>query len=327
MRVVSRLGAVPGSRPRWRTLAKIAVSVGVLAVLFHRVDAGALCDALGRVRPAVVALAIALYAGGQLLSARKWALLAAALGFRHRFSAYVRLYFEGMFVNLLGPSTIGGDLVRALGLGGRDRRMPALHSVLADRALGLTVLVCIGLAALAAFPQYGLPWWLALVTGSMALLLVASWWSVPRMARLMPRHARVRRLLENDLASLWHDRSVLARATSLSVVFHLMEVTVEWMLARALGLGVPFSYCLILHPAVSVLAAVPVSVAGLGIREGGYAFFLERIGVSPAEALTFGILWFAVVGAGALPGGVLLWRTVAIRAGRTTDETVAPPGR
>ena len=309
-----------GSRSRWIALAKLAVSVGILVLLFRRVDAAALRGALGGVRPPVVVLAVLLYAGGQLVSARKWALLAGAFGFHRPYAAYARLYFAGMFVNLLGPSTIGGDVIRTLGLGRPDRRALAAYTVLADRGLGLTVLVGIGLAALAAFPEYGLPHGLGRLTGVLAALLVGSWWIAPRVARLLPRGTRLRRMIESDLAPLWRERAVLIGAAALSLVFHLMETTVEWILARALGLAVPFSYCLVLHPAVSVLAAVPVSIAGLGIREGGYAFFLEHIGVPPAAALTFGLLWFGVVVLGALPGGLLLWRMSSVDA---TDDAAS----
>jgi len=42
------------------------------------------------------------------------------------------------------------------------------------------------------------------------------------------------------------------------------------------------------------------------VREGGYVFFLELVGVDDATALTFGLLWFTITVVGALPGGFLL---------------------
>ena len=92
-----------------------------------------------------------------------------------------------------------------------------------------------------------------------------------------------------------------------SLLFHLTQVVVQWVLARAAGADVPFTYCLIYHPVVSVMAALPVSVAGLGVREGGYLYFLTRFDVDDSIAVTVGLLWFAVsVVADLIGGGVFL---------------------
>jgi hypothetical protein len=87
---------------------------------------------------------------------------------------------------------------------------------------------------------------------------------------------------------------------------------------------------------VAVLAALPVTVSGLGVREGGYVFFLHRIGVPPADALSFGLAWFAILALGALPGGVLLAlrggtakavRSARAREGGEADEARDSPSR
>ena len=40
-------------------------------------------------------------------------------------------------------------------------------------------------------------------------------------------------------------------------------------ITRALALRVPWSYCFIFGPLVNIMAAIPVSLNGLGVREGG----------------------------------------------------------
>jgi uncharacterized membrane protein YbhN (UPF0104 family) len=301
------IGDKAPNRAGW--LAKLAVSLTVLSVLLYRAEVGRIVAALHDIRPGLLSMALGLYVCGQLLSAAKWSLVGGELGFRRFYGEYATFYFIGMFVNLLGPSTLGGDVTRALYLGGSGHRALALNSVLFDRASGLVVLVAIGLVALGLFPQYGLPASLTGLAAALALFLLLSWWMVPRLVGLiLPVDHRIRRLIEEDLAPFWRDRRFLARVAVLSAAFHLVEVSVQYVLARTLGLDVPFSYCLILHPAVSVLAAIPVSVAGLGIREGGYVFFLDLVGVSTADAFSFGLLWFAIAVAGALPGAVLLLR-------------------
>lgn len=285
----------------------MVVSALVLAFLAYRVDVAQVAAAFEHLRLRLLGVAVTLYVVGQLISAAKWKLVATALGFRRSYAEYVRFYFIGMFFNLVGPSTLGGDLVRALALGRGERRALALHSVMFDRVSGLVVLVSMGLVALLAFPQYGLPPALARLTGGIVVVLLGGWWMLPRvLALVLPATHRVRAFVEQDLAALWRDQGLLASVVIVSTGFHLVQVTVQYTLACALGLAVPFSYCLIFHPAVSLLAALPITVSGLGMREGGYVFFLHRIGVTSASALSFGLAWFGILVLGALPGGVLL---------------------
>ena len=156
-------------------------------------------------RAAVVFLA------GQVLSAFKWAddraLGRASTG---RIADYVRFYFVGMFFNLFGPSTIGGDVVRALYLGEGARPGLAFNSVLFDRLSGLVVLVAIGAVALLAFPQYAFPWPLTAATVAVGIALVVGWWAcpAPRPSPAASRN-RVRRQVEDELAAVLARRRLL----------------------------------------------------------------------------------------------------------------------
>jgi hypothetical protein len=87
----------------------------------------------------------------------------------------------------------------------------------------------------------------------------------------------------------------------LSLVFHLSQVGVQWLLARAAGTSLPFSYCLVMHPILSLMMALPVSIGGFGVREGGYLYFLTRLDIDDSIAVTMGLLWWLM---GALSGVV-----------------------
>jgi uncharacterized membrane protein YbhN (UPF0104 family) len=292
-----------GGWARW--LARVAVSLGIVVYILIDVDTEDLVRTLTGVHLAPLAGALALYLVGQVASGYKWGLLGRSVGFERPMGEYVRFYFIGMFFNLFGPSTIGGDFARALYLANGHRPGLALNSVLFDRVSGLAVLMAFGAMALLAFPQYGLPLPLtaSLIAGGVLLLL--GWWTCPRLVRLLPERNRFRRQVEIELAPFWRDRVLLARVAIVSVVFHGTQAAAQYVLARAAGVALPFSYCLIFHPVISLMTALPVSIAGLGVREGGYLYFLTRVNVDDSIAVTLGLLWFAVtVGAG-LVGGLL----------------------
>lgn len=290
---------------RW--LLRVSVSVGVVTYIL--VDADVSRDELVRVITGVrlgpLGVAVLLYLAGQALSAYKWALLGTSVGLVRRYADYARFYFIGMFFNLFGPSTIGGDVVRALYLGDGRRPGLALDSVIFDRVSGLAVLMALGAVALLAFPGYGLPWPLEAAIGGGGLCLLVAWWTCPRLVALLPAGNRFRRQVETELGPFWRDRRLLARVASVSLLFHLIQVTVQWVVGRAAGVELPFSYCLIFHPVVSAMTAIPFSVGGFGVREGGYLYFLTRIDVDDSVAVTIGLLWFAVTAVSGLLGGAI----------------------
>ena len=117
---------------RW--LVRVLVSGAIVVYVLVDVDLGDLGRALTHVHLAPVLAATALTLGSQAISAYKWSWIAEAVGFRRSLADYTRFYFIGMFFNLFAPSTVGGDVVRALYLGAGHRRTLAAGSVVFDRA-------------------------------------------------------------------------------------------------------------------------------------------------------------------------------------------------
>jgi uncharacterized membrane protein YbhN (UPF0104 family) len=101
-----------------------------------------------------------------------------------------------------------------------------------------------------------------------------------------------------------HWRALLA-AVLLSLAVHLIQAWMHTVMGRALSLDVPFSFCLIVYPLVGTFAAIPITLNGLGLREGGYIFLLAVIGIGTEQGIAFGILLFLIVALDSLLGGLL----------------------
>jgi uncharacterized membrane protein YbhN (UPF0104 family) len=289
----------------------LVTSGGIVAYILHDVNHQHLWETLRGVRLGWVGAAVALYVVGQMLSGLKWALLARSVGLGGRMLEYERFYFIGMFFNLLGLSTLGGDVVRGLYAGRGRRPGLALNSVLFDRLSGLAILMGLGSVTLLAYPEYKFAEPLGTVVMAGGIVLVVGWWTCPRLVRLLPANNRIRHQVETDLAPFWRDPWLLLRVSVVSVTFHLSQVCVQWLLAKAAGTTIPFSYCLVFHPMLSVMMALPVSISGFGVREGGYLYFLGLINVDDSIAITMGLLWWAVTVIAGLTGGVLFFATGA----------------
>ncbi len=289
------------------SFAKVAVSAVAVWLIARQVEPRELATAIRDTDPALVLAVIVLYLVGQAMTAYRWHFIARSVGFGHDLFEVTRYYFIGMFFNLFGPSTVGGDVVRALYLGERDgRRMIALNSVLFDRLSGLAMLVGVAMAALALWGRFDLPWALVGIVFLAGLGMVVGWFVIPMAVRVaLPETSRIRVLVEKDLGPFWSDRRLLVRAAVVSVGFHSLQVTALILLGHDVGVQTDWRYYFVFHPLVSILSALPISLAGLGIREMGYLWFLERHGVDHATAVTFGLGWFVVITAASLVGGLV----------------------
>lgn len=294
-----------------RTWLRLAVSVAVLAILFYRVGLVDVLEICLRARPELLAAAFGIYTLGQVVSARRWWVLARNVGFSTSLLECTRIYFIGMFFGLAIPSTLGADGARTVYLGSNaPGRARALSSVVFDRLVGLVTLVAVAIAALLLGPSGDLPTGLVTVILTIGVVLVAGWLLAPPLARLLPE-SRVRRLIEEDLVPYFRDPRLLGAAIALSVVVHLLQIVMQKVLTEALGLSVPLGFVAIYHPLVVLATAVPITVGGFGLREAAYAYLLPHAGIAADDAVALALLWWATGALAGLLGGVVYARSKA----------------
>jgi hypothetical protein len=282
-----------------KNVVRILGSLLLVGFLAWRLDWRQLGEAFTTLDLRLWVLAVLVYILAQLVSSLRWQLLAAPLGFSSSLGRFVSLYFVGMFFNLLLPTSVGGDVVRAWYLGGQRGR--AFLSVLAERGSGLFVLVM--LACLAGFLAPLPPWMLNLVLalGVGFTLGLASLPLLPLLSRLPWLGAKMLPLVE--ILRVYAGRpGLLLVATVLSLLVQLGSVGQMWLVSVGLGLDLSFAYLAVVVPLVTLLTLVPISVNGMGLRELGLVVLLAPVGVTTAQAVTLSILQFAVCVTASLAG-------------------------
>ena len=295
---------------------KAIVSLGLLSFFLSRIDLFHVLRALSSAHVSYVAIALVVYLFGQLVSSLRWALLARTLGFQNPWKDFTVFYFIGMFFSLFTPSTVGGDLGRIFYLA-RDRTKEtegaragstafATISVITDRTVGMAALTWIGAVAVAAFPGYSLPSAIRYLTFAVALGFVLGCVSLPLFSCLLRgRESAVGKNVQLALQAYrghWH---ILVQAMLLSLIVHFLQSWMQVLIGHALEVEIPWSYGLIIYPLVGTFSALPISLNGIGLREGGYLFLLRRIGISSEKAIAFGLLWFIIIALDSLIGGVV----------------------
>lgn len=301
--------AATGGRRRWMFWLRLAAGAVLVAYLLRHTQWQPVEAAIQGLAWSHWTVALAIYLGSQVASGWRWAELGRPLGFNFSRLRYMQLYFEGMFFNLCLPSSIGGDVLKAYWLAPNTAgRVLAACTVLADRAVGVVALSVIGVTALAARTgSLSLAATLLLGLGLLAAALVAvsiglriwKWF-----AGFLRANSRAAGLAEKLMP--YHDRpEVLRRSVGWGMVVQGLNVLAVAEIGRAMGLGIPLGAYCIAVPTVALLTSLPVSIGGVGVREGGLAWMLASYGVTEELGVTLGLLWFLTSIAGGLLGGTV----------------------
>ncbi len=293
----------------WRLVVRLAAGAVLVGYLALHTKWAPVAAAVRNLDWACWLAALGVYLASQVVSSWRWAELARPLGFAFSRMRYAQLYFSGMFFSLCLPSSIGGDVLKAYWLaptvGGR---ILAGCTVLADRVSGVIGLAVIGLAALAG-RNFVLGWGATLLVG--AGLLVAALtavtlglWLLKWFHGLLPPASGLGRLVEKLLP--YHERpEVFRRSIGWGLAVQMLNVGVVILIGRAMGLAIPTAAYCVAVPTVALLTILPLSISGVGIREGGLAWMLAGYGVSQELSVTLGLLWFLATAVGGLIGGLV----------------------
>jgi uncharacterized membrane protein YbhN (UPF0104 family) len=283
---------------------RVLVSVSLLGWIAWQTDWGQVGQAFAKLRAGWWLAAVAALVLAQLASARRWQLLAAPLGFPRPLGQMTAFYFIGMYFNLVLPTSVGGDVVRAWYLDGRSgRRLGAFACVLLDRLSGLVVLLAVAAAGVV-FSPLVLPAWVKWLVWGACASAALGLACLPLAARLGTRISPKAGQLLRALGAVCSPR-LLVTTTLLSVVVQVANVVLVWFVGLAIAAPVPGAYYWVLVPMVSLLTLLPISVNGMGVREGAMVLFLAPLGVGQGLPQTLAFLWFAVTAAVSLAGGLV----------------------
>jgi glycosyltransferase 2 family protein len=209
-----------------------------------------------------------------------------------------------MYFNLLLPTSVGGDVVRAWYLnGGSGRRLRSVAAVLLDRINGVIVLVALACVS-SLFVQADVPAWMLWSAWACLAAGVAGICGLALLTRMNLLPAARREQL-SMMMSLAKSPGPLAISTLCSVFVQVANVAIVWLIGMGLGVPIPFAYCCVLVPMVSLITMLPIGINGIGLREQSMVIFLAPIAVPESLAVSLSLLWFAVSLAVSLLGGLV----------------------
>lgn len=316
-------------------LLKAGISAGLVALLLSWIPADEIGAAFADINlPLYLGACLILFLQQNVI-AYCWRLMLTAQGNHVPIWRILQVHWIGAFFGAFMPTSIGMDLIRAISLSRYMKRgADAMSSMFVTRVIGFLINFIIAIFAvipLARRTGNNELFWAILV---MTILFCGGLWVLlhpgfnRHLNRLLAR-TRLSRLTEKldafhaGIRTAQRDRKALLQLIIYSIFYQLLGIYLIYICGRSLGISLSLIHYFILVPVISTVTVLPLSIAGIGIREGAFVFFFVPFGVAKALAFSLSTLVFAQWLGMALFGGVV-YLFSGLRISRKVTESSQP---
>lgn len=291
---------------KWRIARAIFAAIAAI-LLISLVPPAEVFRTLVDADPSWLVVAAILLATATTLGTISFRRLLAARGVNARFGAVLATDLAGHFyaLSLPGGVAIGGAM-RLLRLSGpRASTASVLSAIIASRLLDI---ICGALVAIIVFPFIAHdfkavgPWLVllgailfsALLAYGMAASRGVRWWIIAVLARNPRLLPILRRRMRAGMLWLGRIRRFDPRAELATVLYvlarHLVGGAATTALLWAVHVDLSYGAALWARVVTGLAMLLPLSIAGLGIREGSLILLLAPFGVSSASAVAVSLV-------------------------------------
>lgn len=323
------------------TLLKVALSLAAIAYIFSHIDRSLLLADWNKLHPPSM-IAMLCLVGLQIgaIAPLRLKLMLSGFGLLLPLSSAWQVAVSGSFFEQVVLGFVGGDATRLLLLHQKDVPMKqAVAAVILDRIVGLSALALV--AAPGLFTVIGLldgtDRQRLVALAGLAVVLAAAIALVARQSKSMVRHFGELVALIAYAFGESRFRIRLVLILSLALLTHVVSVVAFSLIGRDLNLPLTFWQWFFIVPPALLLATIPITAGGWGLREAVLIAALASFGVAAETAIVPSII-FGVSGfLAALPGGIAFlvnraaFRGVGSRAaagesngGLTAERLVTP---
>jgi glycosyltransferase 2 family protein len=288
---------------RW---ASPALAIAVLGVVFWRLGTGPFLDGVKALDARAVLLAVVIFFFATLASAWRWTIVSRGLGARLSLPAALAAYYRAVFLNLVLPAGVAGDVHRGVSHGREVGDVSrGMRAVVWERTAGQVVQVVLAIAVLLILPSPVRSTMPFVAVGTVAILL-----GVVVVGRMRARGGRSRRTrvwnaVVSDLRDGVLGRRALPAIVLASTLVFIGHAATFFLAARTVGVDAPTSQLLPLA-LLALLAMVLPSIGGWGPREGATAWVFAAAGLGASLGAATAVAYGVLVLAASLPGAIVL---------------------
>lgn len=298
-------------------VVRSAVSIAVLWYLFSKTEFSAVFESMGSASAFWLFMSFLLLGIGKLLTGYRWKVLLTAQGVDVPLRTLIASLFVGQFFNSFLPTNVGGDAVRALDLAQYSKQgAKSLTSVVADRFIGVVALVAFGVGALLIALGIGQdvtvfvwPIIISVLLCILAAVIIFNSFLSNLTEQLLNRvgmkkiSSKIRKMHESF--QMLRGRRTLLVTFLISLALQANVITHYYFISLSLHSDISLLYYCLIIPIVLIVLLLPISINGIGLREGIFVFLLSGLGMTSPDAIALSWIAFAMAFSQGIIGGII----------------------
>lgn len=296
-------------------LLKLIITGLLLGYLFYKNDLNEIYRSTLSITFSSFLILNILQFAGIAINALKWKVLIPDQGYYR----LIRYNLIGRFYSLIMPGQMGGEVVKAYLISkNQDQQERFYVSVFIDKLTSLMVIIVLFFAGIV-FSDRMFPIAIIWVTVVITVTILALFFMVrinlfyQKVTLILEKlleydrlHFSISRLIE--IVTAWNKYSKktwkLIQSLSLGIIYQLIAVSMIYLIGRELGFGISFLNWIWLVSLVSIALFLPISLAGLGIREGSFVVLLSLFSVPNERAVALSLIFFSLQLIASAIGGI-----------------------
>lgn len=287
-----------------RGLVRLVVGLALLGVLLYYVPWSRIVGHIGSASLGPLLMILILVFAGILVSSLKLQILLRTKAPGITLGTVVQAYYFGTFFNNFLPTSVGGDVVKVARL--RDAGVPLGHATAAtivERGSGVAVALALAAAVALGWGGFFERLDLTALRGPLAALGIGPFFLVVVLyplwrSRIKPflktrRDTRVLGTAYRIISGFYvfrNNPAVLLQAVGLSCLFYLLMGASLMLVSGSVGGAVGPGEAMGIVPLRTLPGMLPVSVGGLGVREGVITYCLAGVGLGAGRAAAAALL-------------------------------------
>lgn len=295
------------------TLLKALLTLLILGFVLRNVDLTKMLETLAHCRFHFIFVAVLVFATYQFVYVYNWGRVLVALKERVGYRELLTFHMIGLFYNLFLPTSMGGDLAKIYYLSKRlANRLVTIKSIAILRGIGLlTNLILVGVSIAVTsetirvylakeFSSSSIP-----TAGLGAVSLACGLAAITRNGDAPKLVFKAGEFIGSMRDVVRNYKGRVISIIALSLVAQFLIIIENSLLLAALGIEIPFVDMMYIIPLTFFATLLPITIAGLGIREGAFIYFLQKYHYTVDDAVAFSLLGYILMLLMGIAGGII----------------------
>lgn len=300
------------------------IGITLFLYILHAVGLFNIINQLKSINLLYLALAWLMVIPFVIIKALKWNHIIKCFNVSYKLKEAFNVIFIGWFIGLITPAR-AGDFTRAVYLK-NDKKLSlgkSLTTIFLDRILDIFVLFILAFFGTSVLVStFFLNKSILFVVASFFILFLACLFLMmkrnliilvlkPIYNRLIPSRFKKKLAAQfnefyNGLFIIKKNKIAFIKAFLLTVLLWFLSIFQFYLIAYALGLKISYYFLLLFIPITIILELIPITISGIGTRDGAFILFLSLVSISSSAAVSFSFLVLIINYLTVVPG-FLLW--------------------